>query len=220
MSRNSNISSRDFQYIESLYAPQDELLSEINEELIKRDMAINISAQEGRILQLLIALHGTKTIVEIGTLAGYSAIWMARALPDDGHLYAINKDPEHVKMADGFFARCECDDRITQLAGDAHKVLPELSAKAPFDMAFIDADKISYPAYLDWAEENIRKGGLIVADNTLLGGNTSSEIPPENIPASRWRNMREFNERLADKTKYNATILPTREGLSVAVKLF
>ncbi|MEQ1704985.1 MAG: O-methyltransferase [Rickettsiales bacterium] len=209
------------EYIRSLYAAQDDLLADIAVELKKRNIAIQIGAEEGKLLQLLIALHNTKTIVEIGTLAGYSAIWMARALPEDGHIYAINKDPEHVQMAEGFFARSECRDKITQLAGDAHKVLPELSQKGEqFDMVFIDADKISYPAYLDWAEKNIRKGGLIVADNTFLHGAMFEKAPPEGIAPTTWKNMRSFNERLADKSKYNATIIPTSEGLSVAIKLF
>lgn len=209
------------EYIRSLYAVQDDLLVDIAAELKKRNISIQVGAEEGRILQLLIALHNTKTIVEIGTLAGYSAIWMARALPEGGHIYAINKDPEHVQMAEGFFARSECRDKITQLAGDAHKVLPTLSQKGePFDMVFIDADKISYPAYLDWAEKNIRKGGMIVADNTFLHGAILEKTPPEGIAPTTWKNMRSFNERLADKNKYNATIIPTSEGLSVAIKLF
>jgi predicted O-methyltransferase YrrM len=211
------------EYIRSLYAAQDDLLAEIGTELTKRNMAIQVGAEEGRILQLLIALHNTRTIVEIGTLAGYSAIWMARALPDGGHIYTINKDPEHVKMAEGFFARCESRAKITQLAGDAHKVLPELTEKvggAQFDMVFIDADKISYPTYLDWAEKNVRKGGLIVADNTFLHGTIMEKSPPESVAPTTWKNMRAFNERLADKSKYNATIIPTSEGLSVAIKLF
>ena len=218
MSReNPNIA---IQYIRNLYAKQDALLDDIVAELEKRDIAIQIGADEGRLLQLLIAMNNVKTIVEIGTLGGYSAIWMARALPEDGHIYAINKDPEHVKMADGFFARCECKSRITQLAGDAHKVLPTLEGKSPFDMVFIDADKISYPAYLDWAEKNVRKGGLIVADNTFLHGAIFAEKPPEGVAPTTWKNMHSFNERLADKSKYNATIIATDEGLSVAVKLF
>lgn len=217
MSRNT--STPTIEYIRSLYAPQDELLLAISAELEKRNMAIHIGAEEGRLLQLLIALHGAKNIVEIGTLAGYSTIWMARALPKDGHIYTINRDAAHVQMAEDFFARCECRERITQLAGDAHNVLPILSAKAPFDMIFIDADKISYPAYLDWAEKNIRKGGLIIADNTLLGGLAAQPAPPENYAPTTWKNMRLFNERLADKSKYNATMIPTKEGLSVAIKL-
>lgn len=211
------------EYIRSLYAVQDDLLTDIAAELERRNISIQVGAEEGRILQLLIALHNTKTIVEIGTLAGYSAIWMARALPEDGHIYAINKDPEHVKMAEGFFARSDCREKITQLAGDAHKVLPTLTEKTvgrKFDMVFIDADKISYPAYLDWAENNVRIGGLIVADNTFLHDAMFEDSPPEDVAPTTWKNMRSFNERLADKNKYNASIIPTSEGLSVAIKLF
>jgi len=208
------------EYIRSLYAAQDSLLDDIVRELERRNFAIQVGPEEGRILQLLVKLSGTKTIVEIGTLAGYSAIWMARALPEDGHIYALNKDPEHVKMAQVFFDRCECKEKISQIAGDAHKTLPSLSAKAPFDMVFIDADKISYPAYLDWAEKNIKKGGLIVADNTLLAGNAVAGSPPEGTAPTTWKNIRSFNERLADKSRYDGTIIPTNEGLSVAIKLF
>ncbi len=215
-----NIITPSIQYIHNLYAQPDELLVSISSELEKRNIAIQVGAEEGRMLQILIALHGAKKIVEIGTLAGYSTIWMARALPEDGHIYTINKDPEHVKMAEGFFILSECSKKITQLTGDAHKILPDLVEKAPFDMVFIDADKISYPAYLDWAENNIRKGGLIIADNTLLAGMVAEDRPPDGIPPARWKGMRLFNERLADKNKYNATIIPTKEGLSVAIKMF
>jgi len=218
MSRNDPTPS--IEYIRSLYAVQDGLLDDIVSELERRNFAIQVGAEEGRILQLLVKLSGAKTIVEIGTLAGYSAIWMARALPEKGRIYALNKDPEHVKMAQGFFDRCECKDKITQITGDAHKTLPELSSKGPFDMVFIDADKISYPAYLDWAEKNVKKGGMIVADNTLLAGKTAMDSPPEGTAPTTWKNIRSFNERLADTSKYEGTIIPTNEGLSVAIKLF
>jgi predicted O-methyltransferase YrrM len=210
----------DLDYIRKLYAPQDSLLSAIDETLHKLGIAIHIGAEEGRLLQLLIALHGAKTIVEIGTLAGYSAIWMARALPADGRLYAINKDPEHAAMAEHFFDQSDVRGRITQLQGDAHKVLPTLSAKGPFDMVFIDADKESYNDYLDWAEANVRTGGLIVADNTLLFGTMGLDMPPPGTAPKTWDSMRRFNERLADRTKYLSTIMPTQEGLTVAVKLY
>lgn len=215
-----NIATPEIDYIRNLYAAQDPLLASIVTELERRNIAIQIGAEEGRVLQLLIALHGTKNIVEIGTLAGYSTIWMARALPEGGHITTINKDPKHVEMAASFFAQCECHERITQLEGDAHSVLPVLSDKAPFDMIFIDADKISYVDYLDWAEKHIRKGGLIVADNTFLQGAVLEDSPPESHAPTTWANMRRFNERLADKNKYDATIIPTKEGLSVAIKLF
>ena len=93
----------------------------------------------------------------------------------------------------------------------------------PFDMVFIDADKINYHAYLDWAEQNIRKGGIIVADNTFLFGTVWQDSPPENrTPASpaAWKAMRGFNERLSDNSRYMGTIVPTAEGLTVAIKRF
>jgi len=247
----------ELEYIRKIYAPEDELLVEIRTELARQNMQIQIGSEEGRLLQLLIAMNNIKTIVEIGTLAGYSTIWMARALPKDGHIYTINRDEKHIQMAKHFFAKFECHEKITMLEGDACEVLPALTSSlradlstealakgegeaiqsfelsglprrfAPrndvaIDMIFIDADKISYNEYLDWAEENLRVGGLLVADNTLLSGSVAADTPPSNrriAAPTTWQNMRKFNERLADKVKYNATMIPTREGLTVAIKL-
>lgn len=205
-------------YIRELHGAQDDLLLGINHALADIGMSIQIGPEEGRLLQVLIALSGVKTIVEIGTLAGYSALWMARALPAGGHLTTINKDPAHIALARGFFAQSEVGDRITMLEGDAHHVLSTLHG--PFDMIFIDADKISYNDYLDWAEKNIRKGGLIVADNTLLHGTIATPPPHENTSPAAWKQMRRFNERLADRSKYDGIVIPTSEGMSVAIKLF
>ncbi len=213
------ITSPELDYIRKLYAPQDRLLAAIDEELERRNFSIQIGAEEGKMLQLLIKMNSVKSIVEIGTLAGYSTIWMARALPDDGVIYTINKDREHIEMAKKFFAEFERRN-IVMLEGDAHEILPSLSEKAPFDMVFIDADKISYNDYLNWAEENIRQGGLIVADNTLLFKAAASDTPPDDIAPSTWKNMRLFNERLANSERYFSIIIPTQEGLSVAIKLF
>jgi len=207
-------------YIRKLYAPQDELLAAIDDTLTKHDMAIHVGPEEGKLLQLLIGLYGVKTVVEIGTLAGYSAIWMARALPEDGHLTTINRDATHIDLARHFLSLAEVSERITMLEGDAHDILPTLTDHAPFDMVFIDADKISYNDYLDWAEENVRTGGLIVADNTLLFGLVASDTPPDDIAPTTWRVMRRFNERLADPERYFSIMIPTQEGLTIAVKLF
>lgn len=207
-------------YIRKLYAPQDALLKSIDATLHKLGIHMHIGPEEGKLLQLFIGLHGVKSVVEIGTLAGYSALWMAGALPEGGQIYCINKDPEHIQMAAHFFDQSPLKDRITQLEGDAHDVLPMLNGKAPFDMVFIDADKLSYNDYLDWAETHVRPGGLIVADNTLLFGSMGLEAPPKGVEPSTWHAMHIFNERLADTNKYFATIIPTQEGMTVAVKLF
>lgn len=205
-------------YIRKLYAPQDSLLASIDDMLHKMGIHMQIGAEEGKLLQLLIRLHGAANVVEIGTLAGYSAIWMARALPEGGHLYTINKDPRHIAMARHFFDQSDVRDRITMLEGDAHQMLPALAYKAPFDMVFIDADKISYNDYLDWAERHVRPGGLIVADNTLLFNSIGLDLPPADIAPATWQNMRRFNERLADADKYISMLIPTQEGLTVAIK--
>lgn len=210
-------STNTLDYIRKLYAPQDALLEEINAKLKEIDMEIQVGPEEGKLLALLVNLHQARRIIEVGTLGGYSTLWMARALPDDGHIHTLERDAGHAAIARGFFARSDVADRITLHEGDATKTLASL--KGPFDMIFIDADKISYPKYLDWADVNIRKGGLIVADNTFLFGTILQDSPPDNVAKSTWENMRRFNERLADPKKYYSVMIPTQEGLSLAIKL-
>ena len=179
---------------------------------------ISIGAEEGKLLQLLIRLAGVKKIIEIGSLSGYSALWMAEALPADGVLHAIEKSPEHVALIRQATAH---DARIQVHEGDASAILETLSADAPFDMVFIDADKPAYPRYLDWAEKYVRAGGLIVGDNTLLFGHVWGDTPPqgERAPSkSAWMAMQEFNARLADASKYHSILIPTEEGMTVAIK--
>lgn len=212
--------TKNIDYIRKLYAPQDALLGDINAALKEIGMEIQVGSEEGKLLQFMVKAMQVKTIVEVGTLGGYSALWMARGLPEDGHIYTLEREAKHAALARGFFARSEVAERITLLEGDAAGTLATLSAKAPFDMIFIDADKISYPMYLDWAEKNLKKGGLIVADNTLLFDTVAEDTPPENVAPTTWQNMRRFNERLADPKKYCSLIIPTQEGLSVAIKLF
>jgi predicted O-methyltransferase YrrM len=204
-------------YIEALYAPEDALLKEISQCLVERNTAWQVGAVEGRLLQVLIAMAGVKTIVEIGTLAGYSTIWMARALPEDGRIITLDRDPKHCELARGFFARSDVGHKITLLEGDAHKNLATLTGE--YDMVFIDADKPSYNAYLDWAEIHVRKGGLVVADNTLLFGSVYQDAPPADTAPTTWKQMRAFNERLADRSRYTGLLFPTEEGLSVAYKI-
>lgn len=214
------VTNPNLEYIRKLYAPQDALLQAIDDHLSKKNMAIHVGPEEGKLLQMFIGLYGVQTIVEVGTLAGYSAIWMARALSPEGHLYTFNKDPEHIGLARQFIAASEVEDRITMIEGDARTRLHTLDHTAPYDMIFIDADKIHYNDYLDWAETHIRQGGLVIADNTLLFDMVAKDEPPDDIAPTTWANMRRFNERLADPERYFSIMIPTKEGLTVAVKLF
>lgn len=208
-------------YIRGLYAPEDNVLAEIREEFETRGMPIQVGAEEGKILHLLLRLHRAKHVVEIGALGGYSAIWMARALPVGGHLHTIEHDLEHAALAQKFINRSDVKDKITLWEGEAATMLPRIAEILPqVDAVFIDADKISYPKYLDWAVAHLKPGGLLLADNTLLFGTVHADAPPESghVRPSTWEAMREFNARLADPAHFDAVMLPTREGLSVAIR--
>ena len=207
-------------YVESLYAREDEGLRAIRERLMTAGRwGINISPNEGLMLQVFVRMIQAKKIVEIGTLFGYSSVWLARALSDGGKVHTIERDHECVRMARKAFEECGVESKVEILEGEATDQLKHLEAQAPFDLVFIDANKSAYVEYLDWATKNVRSGGLIVADNTLLGGGVAESEKPESLSMRQWTEMRKFNEAMADRRKYFATILPTTEGLTVAVRL-
>jgi len=214
-------------YIRQLYAPEDALLAQIRTTFENRGMAIQVGAEEGKLLQLLLQLHGAHTVVEIGTLGGYSSIWMARALPEKGHLHTIEADPEHAELARKYIHQAGLQHKITVWEGKARDVLKRMAETIPVvDAVFIDADKINYPHYLDWAEAHLKPGGLLIADNTLLFGTVQLDSPPQEgegglmnpVRETTWKAMRTFNARLADGKKFNAVMLPTEQGLSIAVR--
>jgi predicted O-methyltransferase YrrM len=204
-------------YIRHLFAPETPQLKTVRENTTDKNDQISIHPEEGKLLQLLIRLAGIRTVVEVGTLSGYSALWMADALPDDGHIYTFEKDDKRAARAE---TNLRNHPKITLITGDALETLRSLEPKAPFDMIFIDADKLHYLHYLDWAEKHIRKGGLIVGDNTLLFDAVWREALPDRIRQTALQAMREFNRRLADQQKYTAVLLPTAEGMTIALKNF
>jgi predicted O-methyltransferase YrrM len=212
-------------YIRRLFAPETPALQAVRAALTDPQDKISIHPQEGKLLQLLVRLCQAKTVVEIGTLGGYSALWMADALPEDGKIHTLEKDDRRAALATKHFQAFDAARKITLVQGDALASLAALSDKAPFDMVFIDADKINYPAYLDWAETHVRKGGLIVGDNTFLFGTVWQDAPGQTshgnpLRSTAWQAMRDFNARLADPEKYQSILLPTAEGMTVAQKLF
>lgn len=209
--RSQQINARD-KYIRDLYAPETELLARIRATLAEKNLSIHVSPEEGKLLQLFVRLHGAKNIVEIGTLGGYSALWMAAALPANGHLTTFEKSPERAEMARSFIAESPHAKKITVVEGDAHAALRDHKGKV--DMVFIDAEKTGYPDYLAWADSALPEGGLLIADNTLLFDTVYGETPEGE--AKMWQAMRQFNATLAER--FEAIILPTAEGLSVAVK--
>lgn len=206
-------------YLRDLYAPEDALLKEIRRKALEEDLPIHIHPEEGKLLQLLIQMTQTRKIIEIGTHAGYSAVWMARALPPDGLLHTIEKSRKRYELAQSTFRDFEKKGLIQSYLGDAHDVLRTLEDQGPFDLVFIDADKISYLDYLEWARHALREGGLLVADNTLLDGAVYGESPTDlKIAESTLRVMQEFNRRLANPEHFSSLLLPTESGLTIALK--
>lgn len=205
------------EYIRTLFGHENAAQKSARASLAGAHDGISIHAEEARMLQLLIRLAGVKKIVEIGTLGGYSALSMAAALPEDGHIWTLEKDPARAKLAK---ENTQNDTRITIVEGDAVQTLSSLAAEAPFDMAFIDADKLNYTHYLDWAEQHVRKGGLIIGDNTFLFDAVWMQARPPRVRDTALQAMRDFNKRLSNPEKYLGIMLPTAEGMTIALKLF
>jgi len=160
-------------YIGKLCSQEDDALASARANMKSEGLpAINVSANEGKLLHVLVQAVGAKRILEIGTLGGYSAIWMARGLPSGGRLVSLEIDEHHAKVARDNVARAGLTDKVEVKVGPGLETLSSmLAAGEPlFDVAFIDADKEGYPAYLDKVVPLVRQGGLILADNTLNGG--------------------------------------------------
>lgn len=177
---------------------------------------IAVSPPQGKLLYLLALSCRATRILEIGTLAGYSAIWMARALPPDGQLISLEYDPHHAEVARGNIDRAGLTARVEVQVGAALETLPAL--EGPFDFIFIDADKENYPAYFRAALTLSRPGTTIVADNVVRDGH----ILDPNHPDPRVTAMREFHDLVASDTRVDATVLQTvgakgYDGFTIAV---
>ena len=216
-----NLESKAFEYASSLFAPEDKLLQDIQKEAQSLDLGgMSLNSVEAKLLSLLIQLRGVKKVVEVGTFLGYSALCMARALPEDGELYTLEKDPSRAEQARQFLDRDTCGSQVKIFTGEALSQLDSLEDQGPFDMIFIDANKGGYVDYLNWAEKNIRPGGLIVGDNTFLFGAVYGESRNHKMGEKTIETMREFNRRLSCPDKYESLLLPTQEGMTIAIKKF
>lgn len=204
------------EYIQKLFAIEDKLLVKIREDAIAINRPINITPDEGKFLQILVKLSKPKKILEIGTFYGYSTIWIARALSDDSIIYTIERELDSYSKAEDNFIEAKLDKKIKLLKGEAKYILSKIDDV--FDMIFIDADKINYLNYLDWADKNLKIGGLIVADNTLLSGAVYMENLPYRVRKTTKEIMKKFNKRLSDSSKYTSILLPCTDGITIAIK--
>jgi len=179
--------------ITSMFAAEDEGL---RASLIAAKQAglpeIQISPIQGKFLQLLATMCNAHKILEIGALAGYSGIWLARALPAGGRLITLEMSPEHADVVRSTFERAGVSDRAEVRVGRALDLLPTLESEAPFDLVFIDADKPPYPQYLEWALRLTRPGSIIVADNCIRSGKGFVQAEDEGMAG-----IVELNKRMA-----------------------
>jgi caffeoyl-CoA O-methyltransferase len=200
-------------YVSALFAPEDAVLATLREEADRTGLPpIAISADTGRLLQVLLRAIGARRVLEVGTLGGYSAIWMARALGEGGSLISIEKEAGHAEFAQLHLERAGLDADVRIMVGKALDLLPMFDGQK-FDAVFLDADKEPLPTYLDWALRLLRPGGVVIADNALWGGKV---IDPANDEEST-RAVREFNRRLATDPRLTSIIVPTHDGVAIGV---
>jgi predicted O-methyltransferase YrrM len=177
---------------------------------------IQISPIQGKFLQLLAAACQARKILEIGSLAGYSGIWLARSLPEGGRMITLEVNPHHAGVVRSSFARAGVDNRAEVRVGRALDLLPHLESEAPFDLVFIDADKPPYPQYLDWALRLTRPGSIIVADNCIRRGAALHESNDEATAG-----LFEYNRRIASDPRLVSLALPMdddfTDGYAIAI---
>jgi predicted O-methyltransferase YrrM len=194
-------------FIEDQLLPSDRELQAVLEGSSKAGLpTIQVSPPQGKLLNLLARALGARSILELGTLGGYSTLWMARALAPGGRLVTLEADPAHAEVACANLASAGVADRVEIRLGPALETLPHLQAegKAPFDLVFIDADKVGYADYLSWAHRLSRIGSLIVADNVIRGG---SVVDPNSDEASQ--GIRRFYQALATSPGLSGTAIQT-----------
>ena len=203
------------EYIVTLFAPEDELLGALREEADRTGLPpASISPDAGRFLQVLLrAIHATR-VLEVGTLGGYSAIWMARALEPDGRIVSIERDQRYAAFAERYVERAGLASVISVRRGRALEVLPSLDGEE-FDLVFLDADRAPLPTYLEWSLRLVRPGGMIVAHNALLGGRVANQVgrgDDEDVRA-----VRAFNARIASEPRLTSILVPAYDGFVMAI---
>jgi predicted O-methyltransferase YrrM len=195
-------------YISSLYVPSDAVLDAA---LAASDAAglpqINVAPNQGKLLMLLAMMHSARTVLEFGTLGGYSTLWLARALPPGGKIVTLEYDAKHAAVARENIARAGFAEQVDVRVGKALDLLPGIEADAlhPFDLFFLDADKPNNPAYLEWSIKLARPGSVIIADNVVRDG---AVLDAASSDASV-QGIRRFNEMFASHPRIRATAVQT-----------
>src|SRR5258705_2526402 len=208
-------------YFADLLSPPDAALDAALKASVAAGLPeIQVSANQGKLLHLLARLQGARSILEIGTLGGYSTIWLGRALPKDGRLVTLEAEPKHAEVARASIARAGLGGIVEVRLGRALDTLPQLAAEkpGPFDLVFIDADKPSIPEYFAWALKLSRKGSLIIVDNVVREGAVIDDASED----ASVHGVRKLHELLAAEPRVSATAIQTvgakgYDGVTIAL---
>jgi len=201
-------------YIEELFAVEDAVLARVRARHADADLPpIHISPDEGKLLHVLLRAAGARIALEIGALAGYSGIWLARALPPDGRLTTIEKDPRHAALARQAYAEAGVAGQVRLLEGDARAVLRTLDSG--FDAVFVDADKEPMAEYFRESVRLLRVGGLLLCDNAFFHG----AVVDRSDRSAQADGVRAFNHLAATDPRMVSAVIPIRDGVVVGVKV-
>lgn len=213
-SESTPVSARHFAYIADRTRAEDASLGELKAAAHAAGIPpIWISPEQAGFMQILLRATGAREVIEVGTLAGYSAIAMARALPGGGRVRTLELDPRHADFAEKWIARSDVSDRIEVHRGDACSTLPAF-ASGSADACFIDADKANYGAYLDQCVRILKPGGLVMVDNAFAFGRLFDEDAQDQVRA-----ILDFNDAMAARPDLHSIITPFGDGCWVGVKL-
>ena len=208
------VTSEHFAYLAQRTRGDDDFLRALKSSAAAAGIpAIWISPEQASLMQVLLKAAAAREVVEVGTLAGYSAIRMARALPEDGRVHTIELSDQHADFAEEWIARSDVAGRVEVHRGEGSEVLRGF-ASASADAAFLDADKSSYPAYLDECLRIVRPGGMILVDNAFAFGQLLDEDSTDPDVVA----VRAFNDLMASTPGLHAVIVPIGDGLWVGVK--
>ena len=207
------------QYLDDTFQPEDDTLKQIRKNCAESGLPdIHVGPFDGLHLEVLTRALNAKRIVEIGTLGGYSGTCLLRGAGPDANLYTFEMSPMNADVARRNFQMAGVSEQVEIFEGPAIENLHKIESKGTFDIVFIDADKNGYPAYLDWAYTNLRKGGVVLGDNTLAWGLLTQTELEDKSKRRQVMSLRKFNELCARDGRFRATMLPTGEGLTMAVK--
>ena len=208
------------QYALDTFRPEDAILEAVRKRSVSRNLPrISVPPMDGLHLEILTRMARAQHAVEVGTLGGYSAICIARGLLPQGKLFTCELSPHNAAVALENLVFAGVSDRVEIIVGPALESLRALECQGPFDLVFIDADKPSYPDYLNWALQNLKVGGVVIGDNTFAWGFVATDELLSPADAASADGIKLFNQTLANDRRFRCTILPTGEGLTVGIKI-